>query len=420
MKAGFSSFELPSNQNFSLLGYADRGLGNKGINDPVEFNIAYFEIGNEKLIICSGDILAVNIKLTEYIRNTVSVKLDIPKESIMINATHNHSSYSYTRADEKSPLKKIVMDPELSSDEILFFDKMSDMLFEKILEAEDSKTDVNIKYYRSKIHGLGKNRNSKDGYYDDNLHVIKVSGLNDEIKGLIITATCHPTILGSDSYIVSSEFPGYMRKLLKRKFESIGCLFLQGPAGEVSTRFTRQGNDYEEVKRMGELLFNEVNNSLLQEGLSISSLSVHSPEIYFEPRGEIDEDIDERIEKYENSIKNSSDKDLRKLEVALQGAKIHKYFMDNIHFESLRSYLQYIDFGKVKMIGIPGEPFGSLAQEIYKYFGENTIIVGYSNDYVGYILCENDLNKDIYEKEMMVVEKDSESKILEKLKSLKS
>lgn len=423
MKAGFSKFEIPGNKSFSLAGYADRSLGNLGVNDPVEFNVAYLETEDRSLIICSGDVVGINYKLTNNIRKKISEKFNISEECIMINATHTHSSYAYTRADKESPLQKIVMDPDLSDQEYEAFDTMQELLYEAIQAAKENILEANISYINTKIEGLGLNRNNKDKYYDNNLHILKIENNEFDLIGLIITATCHPTILNSASHLVSSDYPGYIRKNLESKYASLNCVFLQGPAGEVSTRYTRKSQDISEVERMGKLVSDKVLELINNKGIEIKNFKVDSPEIiFFRKVYETDEIINKRIDSYQSDLDEAKviqTENERKLEVKLQGARINKYFKDNIKFDSLKSNLQIVDFGDVKMIGIPGEPFGNLTKQIYKIFGENTIIVGYSNDYVGYILGKSELNSDIYEKEMMVIDENSEELILNKLKQYK-
>lgn len=411
MKIGFSNFEIPGKIGFQLGGYAERQGGNDGILDPVLFNVVYIEDGDKTLVICSGDIIAVNSKLTRYVRKKVSEKIDINPKSIMICASHTHSSYAYVRADAESPLKKIVMDPDLSQEEYEYFDLMASSLVDAIIYASENMQESSIKYGQARIEGLASNRNDKNLYFDDRVYVIAIEDSQKNLVGLIVTATCHPTILSYKSNKVSADFPGQMRKILDSKYPGVRSIFLQGPAGEVSSRFIRQGQDYDEVIRMGQILASKICEILDDKMIELNLNSVKNTDITLYRRMyESDESIFKKIEQYKSIIKNYSENnpEYRKAVVNLEGAKINKFFKDNIQFDSINTCIQTVDFGEVKLVTIPGEPFGSIAQALYRELGPNTIIVGYTNDYIGYIVGKSDFDRDIYEKEMMVVSQESE------------
>ncbi|MFR9254610.1 MAG: hypothetical protein ACLVJ6_03265 [Merdibacter sp.] len=66
--------------------------------------------------------------------------------------------------------------------------------------------------------------------------------------GNFLIYNCHPTISAEDAdYLsrLSGCSAGYSEAAL-----SEGFLFLQGPCGDVSTRFTRQAKNYDEVIRL--------------------------------------------------------------------------------------------------------------------------------------------------------------------------
>ena len=61
---------------------------------------------------------------------------------------------------------------------------------------------------------------------------------------------CHPTISAEDADYLSSDYPGSALDILKQRYPKEFFLFLQGPCGDVSTRFTRQAKNYDEVIRL--------------------------------------------------------------------------------------------------------------------------------------------------------------------------
>ena len=64
---------------------------------------------------------------------------------------------------------------------------------------------------------------------------------------------CHPTVLGHGNRLISADLFGAAQKSAESA-TGAPCAFVQGAAGDLSTRFTRRKQSFAEVDRLGTLL----------------------------------------------------------------------------------------------------------------------------------------------------------------------
>ncbi|NLW29403.1 MAG: hypothetical protein GXY98_05845, partial [Erysipelothrix sp.] len=131
-------------------------------------------------------------------------------------------------------------------------------------------------------------------------------------------------------------------------------------------------------------------NCLKQETQISSKLTTKVLPIQFQVR-----DFKERVVSKMVSPTN------RKQEVIQQGQMFQDLFLESKTSETIDSEVSLIDFGYFRICNLPGEPDGKLGSDIQKTMGENTIVCGYCNDYVGYLVSQEGLQQ-TYEKQMML------------------
>lgn len=64
----------------------------------------------------------------------------------------------------------------------------------------------------------------------------------------------HPTTMPMRTGDFTSEYPGYVIKKLSEKYPDVFFSFMLGPAGDISSRFTRRKQDYEEISYLADML----------------------------------------------------------------------------------------------------------------------------------------------------------------------
>lgn len=55
--------------------------------------------------------------------------------------------------------------------------------------------------------------------------MIKFENLLGNVTGVITLATCHPTVLGVDNYLISFDYVGYFRSKAESYYPGSTCFF---------------------------------------------------------------------------------------------------------------------------------------------------------------------------------------------------
>jgi hypothetical protein len=131
--------------------------------------------------------------------------------------------------------------------------------------------------------GIGANRYDPKGPHDRSAGVLTLRQADGTIVAILFDYACHPTVLGHANLEYSADFPAATRSvaaaalLAAQGVETPPVLaFLQGAAGDVSTRFTRRGQDFAEMRRQGGILAGAVLRGALEsDPISAAVPAVH-------------------------------------------------------------------------------------------------------------------------------------------------
>lgn len=179
------------------------------------------------LIHVSLDLLAFDLEHRNALQAKLRDHYNNQNLHLITSATHTHYSHS-------------VVDPR-------YIDWLMNTLFEGIIAMEyEEKGHIYTTYNRMHTTSTGKSRIT--GYETNNefLSVIRFFNETDNFFNLIIN-NCHPTTLSDENTkFFSAEYPGVSLKLLEDEYDS-NFSFIQGACGDISSRFVRQGQTYEDM-----------------------------------------------------------------------------------------------------------------------------------------------------------------------------
>ncbi len=211
----------------------------------------------------------------------------------------------------------------------------------------------------------------------------------------------HPTFLGAENREITCDYPGYIYKTLKNKFENIVPAFQIGTAGDQSPRFFRSGCTFEEAERVGTTIGNEAIRVLDEMNFS-SDIEIKTYSSDVEPvRKDIPtyeqaiKDLEDSENELQSAIDNNLDKGLvRSLECAVIGAKrmlgLAKIGKETVY--SLNGHHPFevyvMRIGDFAIAALPTETFvtyGLKIQELSPF--ENTVVVTCANGYGRGYIC---------------------------------
>ena len=243
------------------------------------------------------------------------------------------------------------------------------MLFEEI-------DNVTTSYQIVHTTAVGKSRISGYEMNNEYLALIRFYSNDDNFLN-IIYYNCHPTILQANVPYFSSEYPGYVLKKLEENHPGVDFTYLQGAAGDISSRFVRSSQDYDSVIELGDRLYDEI-MKLYEQDVQRYPLHLQYRQVPVEYEHEFTPVDLSQIRD------NLSERELETIRLGQeQREKLEKNA--NTIFSKLvkNALISTLYLGSVQLIFFPNEVFS----EYMNYINlDKQLLVSYSNGYGPYML----------------------------------
>jgi hypothetical protein len=368
-----------------MAGYGARLKPSQGIHDPLKAQILMLSLEGEKVIIISMDLIALQAQFVNRLRDSIREKIDIPADHIMIACSHTHSG------PQGFNLGNLIQDETPN-------ETLQAITCQKIaggsVWAQNQLRPATLSLGRSQISGLGLNRNDpQKGAADQQVSVLRADDDEGNPIAILFNYGCHATVMSAENLLISADYPGATRQLLRSIFPQTVFIFTNSAAGDISTRFTRRSATFAEVTRFGQIMAAGVLEAMnVAEPFEVSSLDVSSIDVdlplkAFGSKQETQKVLDEAHETLKHmQAENAPSGQLRKVITKIEGAEVQlrqiEYFQGQT---SQHAELQRFRIGTVYLVAVPGEPFSKTFLDIKAGVKPlETILIGYANDYKGY------------------------------------
>ena len=218
-----------------------------------------FKDDNNWIIHLSMDLLAFDLKHRNALQDKLREFYHNDNLYLITSTTHTH--YANSIRDDK--YKEWLMG--------VLFDGITSMEYVE-------KGNIYSTYQRKHTNACGKSRIS--GYETNNEYLCLLRFYDDNNDNFfnIVINNCHPTTLAATSPFFSAEYPGYVLKLLEEDNNNSDYTFIQGAAGDISSRFVRNGQEYEHMVELAQKLFKEITD-LMAENIDKKPLALDYYEI---------------------------------------------------------------------------------------------------------------------------------------------
>jgi len=342
---------------------------------------------NNWIIHISFDLLAFDLKHRNDLQNYLK---DYYKSDIHLITSTTHTHYANSVRDDK------------------YVDYLMKLLKEEIIKMEYiQKDNVSSSYLFMPSKSIGRSRISN--YETDNEYLALIRFYENDINFYnLIYYNCHPTILYANTKYFSSEYPGYILKRLEEKYPNVSFSFIQGAAGDISSRFNRSGQDYQALIELGDKLLEDIDKLFNKKADRIPLILKYN-----------EKDIEYKHEftpiDLSNIRDNLSERELETIKLGqIQREKLEQN--KNKIFSKLikQALIASLDIGSVKLIFFPNEIFS----EYINYLDINKeLLVSYSNGYGPYVL-PIDFKYITYEMFTDTLSKETKQKIIKIFQSI--
>ena len=325
-------------------------------HDPLYARVTSFRDEKNWIIHYSLDLLAFDLKrrnelqdyLREYYRND-----DI---HVITSTTHTH--YANDARNET------------------YVDYLLNLLKEQTVTMEYRDVDhLTVSFQKRHSEAVGKSRISGYETGHDYLGLIRFYE-NDLNFFTLVYCNCHPTTLNANVPYFSAEYPGYILRKLEEFHPKQSFSFMQGAAGDISSRFVRSGQDYEAMTKLADKLDAEI-EELLERKVTKEPMTLVYQEYPFAYEHEFTP-ID--LSKIRDDL---SDRERETIQI---GQKMREQMerSEGGLFGSLSKevIISTLDLGPVKLVFFPNEIFSAYMDHLT----DKELLVSYSNGYGPYVL----------------------------------
>ena len=223
-----------------------------GIHEELFATVLVVSDGRTTAAFCELEVVVISREQSDAIRAAVADELGVTVEHVRCSISHNHagpppSAWNWTKVGQDA----------LEN----YYNLLPAQLAGAARAAKLAARPARIGYGIGESHVAVNRRETApsgrtvtgvnpDGAIDPELLVVRIDGQDGEPIGSIVGYTMHPTFLGPTNRLISSDWPGQMRKVVEQ-VTGVPCLFAQGATGDIGPGPKGFSDDLKAVKAVG-------------------------------------------------------------------------------------------------------------------------------------------------------------------------
>ncbi len=270
-KAGTATVVITPDEMMWMAGYASRTKPSEGmVHDLNAKSLALEDAEGTRLVIVTLDLVSIPRDVRNWVEEQVGQKYQLPRESLLINASHTHCG------PELRP-DKVYLPTDRAEQSRRYVGKLQQKLVEVIGKAIEDMTPVSLSYCHARA-GFAMNRRTPtksgfsnhpnpDGPVDHDVPVLQVAMGENQLKALLFGYACHSTTLSF--YQFCGDYSGFAQRNLQQAHPGATALFLAGCGGDQNP-YPR--GELQLCEQHGRALSNGVEAALLT-----NSTPIHGP-----------------------------------------------------------------------------------------------------------------------------------------------
>ncbi len=279
MLVGFAQIDITPQIPVKLAGYDMFFLSEQlcrwstDVHDPLYAQAMAFDDPktDSAVILIVLDVIGLMRPDIEKIQNKIVSALPVNFDEVIVAATHTHHGPDTIGIWG-------VMIPPISGRQEEIVEQMIDGAANAAIEAWNLRVPATLKYAQGTFSEWHENiiDEDPDRLLDDAITILAAYDDEENILGTCLNWSAHPTVMGQDSTVVSSDFPGVYYRLLGDELGGVN-LFVNGAIGAMiqPTNKWSAPDEWNEVEDMGRALADKA-LLLTAEAMAIENASIAS------------------------------------------------------------------------------------------------------------------------------------------------
>lgn len=269
LRAGASQSEITPPIGTPFGGFAiERSSPATGVHDPLLVTATALSSGQETVVVISCDLQTIAPDVVANVRARIQQRYEIPPRNVLVGATHVHSAPGGDASERQIP----GVDHFYTTPEAL--ERIERGIDQAVADALQRLQAVEVVGATGMVPGIGRSRHVPDEPAPAPASLLVARTVDDhQPVTAIVNYGCHPSILGPENTVISADYPAVVRRELSEQLGVPVVNFLNGPAGDISTRGIRQSQTFDEVERLGLVLSDQL-KALIRDLAPIPSTPV--------------------------------------------------------------------------------------------------------------------------------------------------
>lgn len=367
LTGGVAVVDITPAQSHLQSGFAARTEPSTGVHDPLTARAVV--LGDTAIVV--ADVIGFHEAMSARIRE----RCKLPAANVIVAATHTHGAPAS-------------MANRLGAADPAFLQALEDGCVAALDLAVQGAEPVVLTAGMGPDPDVARNRRHVDGRVDQSLPVLRMRRQDGSLVATIVSYACHPTVLGADNRLITSDFPHYVRRRIEAEQPGSVAVFLNGCTGDVNIGHTAQASwtlaantsrTFENAERLGD----RIAVAALAAPELPAGLTTSASEAW----------VDLALERREGDLGACAANWAEEMQTAepLRKALLQHWVEwaesnngnDAGHWSGRVSLL---DWGGIPIIALPGEIFAETALDIRAALGGRpALVLSYADGTPGYI-----------------------------------